>query len=413
MKKIVLGEPVIVSQSTTEPIRHGGWQDPMIRCHEGKLYVRFSGVMDLFVNDDPDKKNPLFCSEDQGKTWTQIPMPAEGWTRVQKPLKNGDRVTFGGRGLIMDTSAFPSIDPKRDRDDIKAPNLSGVYSHEEFKAVVGDDADYRLMCYRVDGKTGEFTKEKCYVKAPNCGHGFIYHNNCTSIGLYATGFAEDKDGTCYLLASNMLLKDDGTLVSPWNCLCVFRSTDFCKSFEMIGSIDYKEEYNAPNAFEVEGFLEGCLNVADDGSFFTIMRSGSLSPYVRGSDDKPAPKCMISRSYDKGRTWTKPEVFYDYGVLPRSTRLGGGTFVMTSGRPDVYVRACFDGVGKDWGEVVHVLNVPKEDVYNAYEQYTCSNNDICAYDEHTAFLTYSNFQLTTPDGERAKSIIVQKVSVVEE
>jgi hypothetical protein len=160
-------------------------------------------------------------------------------------------------------------------------------------------------------------------------------------------------------------------------------------------------------------MEAALEICDDGSFFMIMRSGSLSPFVIGDDDHPAPKCMITYSYDKGKTWTKPEIFYDYGVLPRSVKMNDGTILMTSGRPDVYVRACYDGKGKEWDDVIHVLDVPKEHQYNAYWEYTCSNNSLCVYDDTTAYLTYSNFQLKTPEGVRAKSIIVRKISIVEE
>ena len=45
MKKPIIGERIVVSQSTTEAIRAGGWQDPEIKNSDGVLYVRFSGKM--------------------------------------------------------------------------------------------------------------------------------------------------------------------------------------------------------------------------------------------------------------------------------------------------------------------------------------------------------------------------------
>ena len=69
MKKMILGEPVVISQNTTEPIMHGAWQNPVLRCHDGVLYVRFKGVKDSYENQDEANKNPVFRSFDGGKTW--------------------------------------------------------------------------------------------------------------------------------------------------------------------------------------------------------------------------------------------------------------------------------------------------------------------------------------------------------
>ena len=412
MKKIILGEPVIISQSTTEPIMHGAWQNPLVRYNDGVLYVRFKGVKDCYENQDEANKNPVFRSLDGGKSWERMEKVAKAWAMAQAPIANGDRVAFHPIPLITDTKDFPPPAPHRAKECILKGDVVGAYTTEELRGFVPDeDLDFPLICHRISAGTDEMTEHRCRVDWKGVkAHSLIY-KGYVSVSAYICGeYRVDKDGAIYLPVSGLGLDPDGALASKYQCMFFLKSTDNGYSFEYVGGLSYKDEYNLPNAIDVEGFLECCLEICDDGSFFAILRSGSISPFTRGDDDHPAPKCYISHSYDKGKSWSAPEVFYDYGVLPRSTRMPDGTFLMTSGRPGVYIRACFDGVGKEWTESLHVVKVPESEKYTAYEQYTCCNNGICAYDESTAFLTYSDFQLTTPEGERAKSIIVRKITV---
>lgn len=414
MKKIILGEPIIISQSTTEPIMHGAWQNPVVRYNDGALYVRFKGVKDSYENQDEANRNPIFRSLDGGKSWERLERVAEGWAMAQTPLANGDRAAFHPLDYITDTSAFPPPSPVRSGENIKKGDMVGVYTYDEIRSLVGEDLDLSLICHRIVAGTNEMVEHRCRVNWKGVkGYPRIYKGYVGISGYICGEYRVDKDGAIYLPISDARLNPDGTLASKYQNMFFLKSTDNGYSFEYVGGLTYKDEYNLPNAIDVEGFLECCFEICDDGSFFAILRSGSLSPFTRGDDEHPAPKCYISHSYDKGRSWTAPQVFYDYGVLPRSTKMSDGTFLMTSGRPGVYIRACFDGKGEVWDDVIPVLEVPEADKYLAYEQYSCSNNGICAYDEHTAFLTYSNFQLNTPEGVRAKSIVVRKITVTEE
>ena len=414
MKKIILGKPVIVSQNTTEPIMHGAWQNPVVRYNDGVLYVRFKGVKDTYENQDEKNKNPVFRSFDMGETWEQMENVAKAWAMAQTPLPNGDRVAFHPLPYITDTSAFPNLAPHRADKNILKGDIIGAYTYSEIREFVGEDLDLPLICHRIKDGSDEMTEHRCRVDWKGVmAYPLIYKGYVGLSGYICGEYRVDKDGTIYLPVSCLKLNPDETLASKYQCMFFLKSTDNGYSFEYVGGLTYKDEYNPPNAIDVEGFLECCLEICDDGSFFAILRSGSISPFVRGDDYHPAPKCYISHSYDKGENWTEPAVFYDYGVLPRSTKMPDGTFLMTSGRPGVYLRACFDGKGEEWGDIIEIIKVPKEDRYTAYEQYTCCNNGICAYDEKTAFLSYSNFQLNTPDGVRAKSIIVQKITISED
>jgi hypothetical protein len=414
MKKIILGEPVVISQNTTEPIMHGAWQNPLIRYNDGVLYVRFKGVKDSYENQDEANKNPVFRSFDGGESWERMENVAKAWAMAQTPIANGDRVAFHPIDFITDTSAYPKPAPHRADKNILKGDVVGVYTDEEIREFVGDDLDFSLICHRIKAGSDEMVEHRCRVDWKGVkGYPLIYKGYVGISGYLCGEYRVDKDGTIYLPVSDIKLNPDGTLASKYQSMFFLKSTDNGYSFEYVGGLTYKDEYNPPNAIDVEGFLECCLEICDDGSFFAVLRSGSISPFTRGDDDHPAPKSYIAYSYDKGKSWTEPEIFYDYGVLPRSTKMPDGTFLMTSGRPGVYIRACFDGKGKEWGEVIHIVKVPEAEKYTAYEQYTCCNNGICAYDEKTAFLTYSDFQLNTPEGVRAKSIVVRKITIDEE
>ncbi len=84
--------------------------------------------------------------------------------------------------------------------------------------------------------------------------------------------------------------------------------------------------------------------------------------------------------------------------------------MASGRPGVYIRFCNNPNGEKWNDIIELLQVPQEELYTAYYEYSCSNPDILIFDEKTIFATYSDFRHNAPDGKRAKSIVVQKITL---
>ena len=410
MKKPIIGERIVVSQSTTEAIRAGGWQDPEIKNSDGVLYVRFSGVKDEYANHDREKNNPVFKSTD-GVKWERITdNPAFAWTNAFKPLKNGDKVRFTG-GEFISLKQNPTPAPIRSGENVLPPAYKGVYTNAEMKACLGDRLNREIICYRITPGSNELKKEYCYVDWDGLAYELVYNGLIAC--LYTQEYVEDEDGVLYMPASAHCVNEDGTLLSKYRNMLMLRSVDYGKTWQYQGVVPYKDEYNIPNSVEVEGFMEASFEITDDGAFYMIMRSGSISPYIIGDDDHPAPKPYITYSYDKGKTWTTPEVFYDYGVLPRSTRLKNGDVLMVSGRPDVYVRVCSDGKGKSWSDPVRAIEVPPEFYYDGYWEYTCSNCGVCPYGENEAFLTYSDFQRTTPEGVRAKSIIASKVTFEEQ
>jgi hypothetical protein len=260
MKKLVIGEPVIVSQSTTEPIRHGGWQDPEIRCKDGVLYVRFSGVMDDFENRDRENKNPVYKSTD-GINWEKVENNALEWTRAQAPISNGEKVRFVGTPSITDPALLEKLGQPKDcrgESKIKVPCFKGLYSKDELRSVLGESVDYMITAHRIKEGSDELESTLCPVKNWDNYAGIKIYNGYVTHSVYAQPYRQDKDGTIYMPVSSFALNEDGTPDSGYRSMHMLKSTDLGKTWEHQGVCLYKDEYNIPSAIEVEGFMEAAF-----------------------------------------------------------------------------------------------------------------------------------------------------------
>lgn len=69
MRKVLISEPIILAQSTTEAVMFGGYQDPHIRSKDGVLYVKFNARKDSVETFGLEDANPVLKSFDGGDTW--------------------------------------------------------------------------------------------------------------------------------------------------------------------------------------------------------------------------------------------------------------------------------------------------------------------------------------------------------
>jgi hypothetical protein len=139
----------------------------------------------------------------------------------------------------------------------------------------------------------------------------------------------------------------------------------------------------------------------NGSVVVLMRSGS----PRGPRDKNRFPSYIARSTDNCRTWSKPEIFDEIGVLPQITRLGCGVTIATYGRPVIYLKATDDPSGREWEEHIPIELSPSD------HDRSCCYTRILPIDDHSALLAYSDFNYPDPCGEPQKSILVRKITVI--
>ena len=410
MKTIKLGEPVIVAQSTTEPVLFGGYQDPTVRRGEdGTLYVRFNARRDSWLTFGEEERNPVYKSTDGGESWEKSQNPQDEWLRAGTRLPNGDLFYFREHAVLR-KETLPELPPLPPHRKLRTAGMS-VYTVDELKPVLGDRVAKEFKAYRIKAGTDEIIEETCPViwdQMPVVLHydGFLIR----AFPHVSLSMKIDKDGTLWMPMDAPALDKDGNLMSLRRCTALLRSTDMGHTWEYVSHILYEESFNPPTAIDVEGFMECSLEFVQDGSCIALLRSGSLSPFAIGDDDHPAPIMMKTRSHDGCKTWETPEYFYEYGVLPVSRMLADGTVLMASGRPGVYLRVSQDPCAKEWSEIFPVVEVPKEDYYAKYYEYSCCNTGLAVTGPNTAVIAYSDFTRNAPDGNRAKSIMVRKITV---
>ena len=410
MKTIKLGKPVIVAQSTTEPILFGGYQDPQIRCGEdGVLYVRFNARRDSWLTFGEEEKNPVYKSTDGGESFFKCENPQEEWMRAGTRLPNGDIFYFREHSVLR-KETLPELPALPQERRLRTAGMS-VYTVDELAPILNERVAKEFKAYRIKAGTDLIVEETCEViwdKMP-----VVLHHDGFLIRVFphsALSMKVDRDGTLWMPVDAPAIDENGRLLSLRRCTALLRSADMGHTWEYVSHILYEEEFNPETAIDVEGFMECSLEFLHDGSCIALLRSGSLSPFVVGDDAHPAPIMMRTRSYDNCKNWEKPEYFYDYGVLPVTRMLKDGTVLLSSGRPGVYMRISQDISATSWSDPVQVVEVPKQDFYAKYYEYSCCNTGLAVTGDNTAFLTYSDFTLNTPSGERAKSIMVRKVTV---
>ncbi len=414
MKKVTISEPMIVAQSTTEPVLHGGYQDPFIRIDENKnIYVRFNARIDHLDTFGQEENNPVFKSTDGGVTWERD-ISVGAFTKAIRPLPNGDKLQMREWKPILNIDdetlrKFPKIPESRKNN--KRIDTYDLYTTEELTPIFGDAVSKEFLCNRIYAGTNEVVEETCKINWENMP---VLKVGKNLLRTYCScPYVVDKNNTLWMPVMAGCIKENGESASKFSCTHILRSDDFGHTWDYVNTIVYDEEkYNKPNMIDIEGFNECAITCLDDGSMIFVMRSGSLYPFEPkiGDKDHPAPFSYIAKSSDGAKTFDFVKPFYDYGVRPWSTKLNNGTIVLISGRPGVYIRTCDDPNGEEWDDVIDIIKVPDDEVYTGYWKYSCSNCCVDSYDDNTAFISYADFTLTTPDGERAKSIIVRKITV---
>ncbi len=400
MQKIKVHKPVLIAQSADAPILWGGYQIPRMRISDDKkIYVKFNDRMDSVDTYDVEEFDPVFVSTDMGETWEKC--TNEEWIKAATTMPNGEKIDFIHQNGITEFPPLPPLPPER----------LNIYTVEELNPIFGEKVEKSVAIYRV--KDGEIRKEKAEIVWDNMPVTYVPGKRLSkvSIGYDERAIIFDENNvmwiTCYCKALDENLK-------PFSKRCsthILKSKDFGRTFEYVSTIPYKEEYNRPGTVHIEGFNETALILLGQGRMVAIIRSGTQSSKDPGNPEtKPSPYIFITKSSDNGKTWETPKPLYDYGIQPRAIKFPNGPFLMSSGRPGVYLRTSFDPNAEIWDDPIDVLKVPDSERYTGYYNYSCSNTDLKLYDDKTAFITYSDFTMNDKDGRKLKSIMVSKITL---
>ena len=134
----------------------------------------------------------------------------------------------------------------------------------------------------------------------------------------------------------------------------------------------------------------------------------------------------TRSTDGGKTWTKPEKFCPFGVLPQLVTLGNGITVLSYGRPGVHLMFSNDPEGKKWEQPVHLVVESFERTGITGEGYgfqkgetpkgrpkrtrTSGYTSMIPTGKDSFIIVYDQFDYPNKEGEPRKTILVRKFTV---
>ncbi len=407
---IQISEPKVIFQEKEGIQGWGRHQFPSLMVTKsGKIRLHWSDGQDYV--GAPPRVHYNRMTADGGETWY------EGYedSRPTVKMPNGKYyagVRCGGRSTV------PAADLNLEGLTPVTTWMDGRYRMYHMEDLRGDPAaeamglfDMTLMEY--DAETDTTTEVPCTIHWPNAplcvyhtghvykiggmfslsGHCVFTHGDTVYFVLYGMGMdsAADRehavspefqgDRSIYIFSS----PDSGR---TWNYLSQISPDDKVRE-DSVDYLDYKSEY--------EGFSEPWTIVLPNGDFFMLIRSGMTRTL------------FFSRSSDKGKTWTHPEKFDDFGVLPKVVQLPCGVTLAVYGRPCLRFRYTTDPEGKVWEDPIELPVSPDEP---NYRNRSCFYTGFLPVDDHTVMLAHMDFLYPNERGVGVRTVLVRKITVSE-
>lgn len=202
------------------------------------------------------------------------------------------------------------------------------------------------------------------------------------------------------------LKDNGQVDKQMGVV-FYRSTDRGHSWQIQGRIPFQPDTSLDSmATERIGFSEPTYEVLADGSLLCVIRSADGDGVTNGVGNGPL---YASRSYDQGRSWTKPLAIAPAGALPRLLRLANGVTVLASGRPGVQLRFTKTGGSQDWTDGFEMLPYESTRMELQY-LVSCGYTGMLATGPDRFLVIYSDFRYKNEPGQERKAIKIREVTV---
>ena len=394
-----LGEPHTIVQGAVGDQAWGHYQFPTLDYTDnGHLIASWSYGDDAIDGKHHDGGvNPPFISLDGGRTWE----PNNGREKISCKWKMPDgRYFLGFEGC----SAYPVEYLEKYTPGVSWNNGSALYYAADIEET--QDTTVRARIYDPVTDTVERYEPKVnwpYMPLMKYWGKRVYPVsqafalcNCSILV---------RDGILYILVYNygfdsQAKSREESVMKYSNLYSVYvlSSEDSGRTWNYLSQISVDEDMFDPTpGFHGPG--EPMMDKMPDGSFVMLIRTGSKH------------KSYITRSADGCRTWTKPAVFDEIGVLPQILTLGCGVTLAGYGRPDLRLRATGDPAGMVWEDPIRmdIYGMKMED----FMQRSCFYTKFLPVDDHTALWAYTDFQYPNADGEPARAVLVRTVTVVED
>ena len=394
--------------------------------------------MSVFVSDDgiTTYADPQrwFESRDQGKTWREtdvsvadsVGLLLPSGDRINNPIQNShplDGWTFTGFeyktpdydfSVPAEEGVFPV--PDGARADIFGDNVVYTYRSERLAPSLRN-ALWQLRRISADGTVRE---EKVPVDWPglcrvvHAGRGFshpvlkdIFPRGNLNLGPDGAVWVTAFSGEGHINPSN-------GCYSPYYSAELFRSEDEGRSFSQVAHLEYPADGTPEYPYKSGGFSDSDIAFMPDGSMLWFLRSN----WYGTTGDEWSPMYW-TRSGDRGKSWTKPEVFAPCGTLPRLLSLDNGVTLLLYGRPGIFLQATAHPGGKCWTAPLEILcagdrsslaNVVKTPpAFHDFDGAGC-NPEMIATGPDTALLFYSDFYVPDEQGVKRKSILCREIRI---
>lgn len=442
--RITVGKEIVVAQGPAyEDSYWGEFQFPQIfKTTDNEFAIRTHCARDQW--EDYGKGKELWCiSKDGGRTWGEIDKEdVEG--KIGTMLPNGDRIYFPARPAIVlkegefkdAINAFqriPSDVIERQKDG------SMPYPVYSFKDVGGTDMQiydfetlpdkYREKNWKImrirKGDT-EAMEETVPLEFPNMSAASMVMKDKTGKRTFAMNrpmpycsVKVDPDGNVWVVSyTHHHLNPYTKGVDRHSAVILFKSTDNAHSFKLHSYIPYRPDtFKHPTSYFGGGFSEADIEFMDDGSIIVIMRTACIE--FGGPEWNPM---YIVRSTDGGKTFSEPEEFSNFGVLPHLCKLKCGVTLLSYGRPGIFIRATKDPAGEKWDEEIEIMtpndrsglmnNPPKRPNLHEWNG-SCCNVFLEVIDDNHALLAYSDFFYPDVSGKtkkKYKTILTRIITV---
>ncbi|HOP10556.1 MAG TPA: sialidase family protein [Oscillospiraceae bacterium] len=374
--KLELGEPVVIAQAPPLPSDQDNWgicQFPRVELLEGgKLHCEYHIGKDSAHAYGKPKGHAM--SEDSGITWTECDNPGGG-----VPLSDGRYLNY------KIVSAFQL-------SDVKLPEEpDGFWENYGWKRNIYKiekmPEEFRLFPFEITEKDGTLHTVWKRIEVPGM-------TAYTSEGVLPRPafwrIRKAPNGRLWAIGYPFFLGEKRPANSALFCV----SDDDGESFNFLSRIPFEPDPIADYYYRVRGgFGEPDICFLPDGSVFCLLRT---------TDGNGIGPSYFAKSFDGGKTWSKPAVFDNNGVWPCLCALKNGVTLASYGRPGLFLRASADEQGLAWDDRIEIIPPGR------YQTDTCSYSEMVALSENEAFIVYSDFAYPNADGVRVKTILGRKI-----
>jgi hypothetical protein len=383
--KVILHDPVVVSQAPAALRAWGPWQFPLLQSlGDGRLLLEYHREADSArAYGLPGGQS---ISADGGETWEEVPAPGiiaglrlpdgDELRAIQEPSLPTEPLSLPGP-LAHIQSSYPLTFTYYRRGDLP-PELQGGWW---FQRRAAGGAQWLKEQARVEIPDPLATATEGVLVIP-----FFEHNRIQVAPdgrLFATQYIQPQ-----LSGGRFLVR---------RYLAMFlESLDSGRTWQLKGCIPYYPDPQEDLYWdERDGFTEPQAAALPDGSTIALLRT---------TDGNGVGPLYWARSLDGGATWDLPRVFDHFGVWPQIAVLTSGVILAAYGRPGLFLRAARDPGGKKWGPRIAIVE-PGE-----LGQDTCSYSSLLPLPDGGALIAYSDFNYPDSQGQPRKTILVRRIEV---